>query len=140
MVDNISTLISNDTRRLHYTLHSPLTLGITDSQGRYTGMDPITHEIKEEIPGVTYTQIGEVQFLSVPAGIAYTLTLQGYEDGFFSLDVDEQTGNTVTDSISFDGIASSTLTLVTMNITPTSEVETSELKIDQDGNGSTDTI
>ena len=140
IVNNTSTLTSNDTRRLHYTLHSPLTLGITDAQGRYTGMDPVTHEIKQEIPGVTYMQIGEVQFLSVPAGIAYTLTLQGYEDGFFSLDVDEQTGNEITESISFEGISSSTLTLVTMNITPDSEVETSELKIDQDGNGSTDKI
>ena len=139
VVNNTSTLISDDTR-LHYTLHSPLTLGITDSEGRYTGMDPVTQEIKQEIPGVVYRQIGETQFLSVPAGIAYTLRLQGYEEGNFSLDVDEQQGNEITESISFEGISSSTLTLVTMSIDSSSEISTSKLKIDQDGNGSADQI
>ncbi|MEK7128626.1 MAG: DUF5018 domain-containing protein, partial [Patescibacteria group bacterium] len=139
IVDNDSTLVSNKTR-LHFTLHSPLTLCIIDSQGRYTGLDPDTGEIREEIPGATYEQIGEMQFISVPAGIAYTLQLQGYEDGLFTLEVDEQISNEVTESISFEGIESSTLTLVTMDIAPDSEVSTSELQIDTDGNGNVDQI
>ncbi len=134
IVNSTQTLISND-ERLHYTLHSPLTLGITDPLGRYTGMDPITKQVKEEIPNVTYKQIGGVQFLSIPTDTAYTLKLQGYEEGGFSLDVDKQAGNTIIASTSFQGIPSSTSTLVTMNIIPNLDVASSTLNIDQNGDG-----
>ncbi|OGI95579.1 hypothetical protein A2917_03440 [Candidatus Nomurabacteria bacterium RIFCSPLOWO2_01_FULL_42_17] len=139
IVNNDSTLIS-DKPRLHFTLHSPLTLSIVDSQDRYTGLDPDTMEIREEIPGATYKKIGEVQFISVPAGVSYTLLLDGYENGFFTLDIDEQTGNEITDSISFEGISSSNLTLVTMDISSSFGTENSELRIDEDGNGSIDKV
>ncbi|MDP2693238.1 MAG: hypothetical protein Q8O88_06440, partial [bacterium] len=139
VIDNISTLISSDSR-LHYTLHSPLTLGITDTQGRYTGQDPITKEIKEEIPDVTYKQIGEVQFISAPTGIAYTLKMQGYQEGDFSLDLDKQEGNNITVTASFQGIPSSASTLVTMDITPSFEVSSSILKIDANADGIIDKI
>ena len=128
ILDSDSTLTSNDPR-LHYTLHSPLTLGI-EAQNKYTGQDPITKEIREEIPGVTYKQIGDVQFISAPTDIAYTLKLQGYEQGNFSLDVDKQVGNNITDFTSFQGIPSSTSTIATMDITPNLQISNTVLKID----------
>jgi hypothetical protein len=136
ILDDDSTLES-DNLRLHYTLHLPLTLGIT-SQDKYTGQDPITKEIREEIPGVTYKQIGDVQFISAPTDIAYTLKLQGYGQGNFSLDVDKQVGNNITDFTSFQGIPSSTSTIATMDITPNLQISNIVLKIDTDGNGTTD--
>lgn len=132
VVNNISTLIS-DSDRLHYTLHSPLTLGITDAEGRYTGQDPITKEIREEIPNVTYEQIGDVQFISAPAGVAYTLSMHGYEIGDFSLDIDKQEGNSIMDSVSFQGIPSSISTIATVNIPADFNVTNSALNLDQDG-------
>jgi hypothetical protein len=140
VVGNTSTLVSSDSRRLHFILHSPLTLGIIDSEGNYTGMDPDTREVKEEIPGVDYRQIGEVQSLSVPAGAAYTLKLQGYDDGYFSLDVEEQIGNEVTNATLFEGILSSTSTLAMMDITPDFEASTSELKVDTNGDEIVDQV
>jgi pimeloyl-ACP methyl ester carboxylesterase len=137
VVDNTSTLTSSSSR-LHFILHSPLTLGIIDTQGRYTGMDPVTKETKEEIPDVDYRQIGEVQFISVPYGVAYTLKMKGYEQGGFSLDVDKQEENDITNFTSFQGIPSSISTIATMDIGPTFEVENSELKIDQNGDGVVD--
>ena len=136
IVSNSSTLIS-DKLRLHYTLHSPLTLGI-DSQGKYTGQDPITKQIREEIPNVTYKQIGDVQFLSAPVDLAYTLKLQGYQEGSFSLDIDKQEGDNITTSTSFQAIPSSTSTVATMNVVPNMDVATSTLKIDQNGDGTID--
>lgn len=140
IVSDTSTLISNDLRRLHYTLHSPLTLGIIDIEGRYTGQDPITKQIREEIPNVNYRQIGDVQFISTPTGTAYTLKLQGYQEGSFSLDVDKQEGNDITASTSFQGISSSASTVATMNIAPDFEISSSILNIDQNGDGVTDKI
>ncbi len=137
LVNNNSTLVSNSIR-LHYTLHSPLTLGITDSQGRYTGQDPITKQIREEIPNVTYKQVGNVQFISAPIGLSYTVKMQGYQTGNFSLDLDKQTGNNVTASTSFQGIPSSTSTLATMNVVPNMDIANSILKIDKNGDGTID--
>ena len=134
IVNNTSTLVA-DGERLHYTLHSPLTLGIIDAQGKYTGQDPVTREIKEEIPGVTYKQIGEVQFLSVPADLTHTLKLDGFKDGHFALDVEKQQGNTITEFTSFEGIPSSASTLVTMDFTPDMAIADTILELDQDGDG-----
>ncbi len=137
VVNNISTLISNK-KRLHYTLHSPLTLGIVDFEGRYTGFDPITKEVREEIPDVMYKQIGDVQFLSVPSEIAHTIKLKGLDTGSFSLDVDNQIGNSSTVLTSFQGIPSSTTTIVTMNVPANSDFTNTTLEIDTNGDGSID--
>ena len=120
-------------------LHSPLTLGITDSLGNYTGMDPVTHEINEEIPNVYYKQIGDVQFISVPTDTPYTLTMHGYDTGTFALDVDKQLGNTITESTSFQNVPTTAHTLATVAITPNLTVATTQLQVDTDGNGTTDT-
>ncbi len=134
VLNDDSTLESNKTR-LHYTLHSPLTLGITDLQGRYTGRDPITDEVREEIPNVTFRQIGDVQFISAPDDIAYTLKLQGYEEGNFSLDVEKRQGNTITEFTSFQGIPSSDSTVANIEVVPNFVVSAAELQIDQNGDG-----
>lgn len=137
VVSNTSILISGDTR-LHYTLHSPLTLGVVDSLGRYTGLDPITLEIKEEIPGVAYEQIGEVQFISIPKNFEHTLRLQGLSEGSFSLDIEKQIGNNVVDSASFQGIPTSTSTAVTLVVGQDLEINDYVLSIDNNGDGQTD--
>lgn len=137
VVNNTSTFISNDTR-LHYTLHSPLSLGVFDSLGRYTGLDPITLQIKEEIPGVTYEQIGEVQFISIPKNLEHILKLQGLTEGSFSLDVEKQIGNNVVDSSSFQGIPVATSTVATLFVGQDLEINDYLLNIDNDGDGQTD--
>ncbi len=137
VIDNDSTLLS-DEARLHYILHSPLTLGVTDKNGNYTGLDPKTGEIKNEILDVNYEQIGEVQFLSVPAGVAYTLIMHGYEEGSFTLDVEKQVGNDVVNTTSFQGIPGGNTTVATMDIPVDFDVNTSELKIDNNGDNQVD--
>ncbi|MFM7088607.1 MAG: lipase/acyltransferase domain-containing protein, partial [Candidatus Paceibacterota bacterium] len=88
---------------LHFTLHSPLALGVYDTEGRYTGLDLATGEVLHEIPDVYYEQIGEVQFLSVPVGVKFLIKLDGYEEGSFALDIEEQGGNSITTSTIFEG-------------------------------------
>ncbi len=137
VVNNTSTLVSDDTR-LHYTLHSPLTLGVLDSQGRYTGLDPITGQVREEIPNVVYKVFGETQFISVPIDIQGTVKLQGLSGGVFALDIEKQTGNTIVEETSFQGIPSSTSTVVALDIN--SVVASSTLKIDNNSDGVVDVI
>lgn len=136
--DNLNFVANND--RLHFTLHSPLTLGIFDKEGRYTGLDPVTKEIKQEIPNVNYDMIGTVQFISAPAGIPYTLQLDGYEEGSFTLDVERQEGNSIIQENYFEMIPTSDKTLAYLDIGEDFEVGKAELQVDSDGDGTIDTI
>ncbi len=139
LLNSDSSLASGEVR-LHYILHSPLTLGITDAEGKYTGMNPETKEIKQEIPGVDYRKIGDVQFISTPTGVPYTLKLDGYAEGNFSLDVEKQEGNTIIKTKSFDDIPNTGATLATMDIGTTFDVESAQLKVDEDGDGDIDKV
>jgi hypothetical protein len=72
-------------------LHSPLTLGFRDTEGRYTGLKE-DGTIVEEIPGTSYQLLGEVKFLSIPEEIAGELEMIGIDDGEFTLEVRKVTG------------------------------------------------
>jgi pimeloyl-ACP methyl ester carboxylesterase len=126
-------------KRLHYTLHSPLTLGVVDTQGRYTGMSMSTQEIINQIEGVNYDIYGEVQTVSVPVGLAHTVVLDGYETGSFSLDIDKQEGNTVTASTTFSGIPTTADTIVKLAMNEAGDIASSTLQIDLQGDGTADT-
>jgi len=139
-LDFISTIAPQYTGgkpRLHFTLHSPLTLGFKDIQGNYSGATATS--TLATIPGVTYERYGEVQWLSIPKSLAGQLILQGTASGSFTLDAEEVNGNDTLSTTSFEGIPSSTSTIVTMDIVPTQSVTASStLVIDQDGNGTPD--
>ena len=130
--------IESNAPHLHYVLHSPLTLGISDPQGHYSGQDPVTKEVKLEIPGVIYKQIGNVKYISVPESLAHTLKLKGYDNGEFALDIEKQQGNNVSEKVSFQGVPSSITTVVSMNYVPGQIIASSTLSIDQNGDGVSD--
>lgn len=128
-------------RRLHYVLHSPLTLGFKDSLGNYTGAATSSFATSSvsQIPAVTYERFGEVQFLSVPKSLSGQVIMQGIASGSFTLDVDEVQGNTVLASTVFEGVPNSTSTKVTLSVSSTTPVTASStLLVDFDGNGTTD--
>lgn len=133
ITQDTNTLVKNG-KRLHYTLHSPLYLGVVDAEGHFAGKDA-TGEIHNEITGVEYQQIGEVQFLSIPAELAHTLKLYGYEEGVFALDVDEVAGNDTLGSILFQGIASGPDTVVRLVAPTDSDITTFKLELDYDDDG-----
>lgn len=143
--NDIDNIVHNDLSkilsigpRLHYTLHSPLTLGVLDSLGRYTGFDSVTGEVKTEIPNVTYKKLGSIQFISIPAGFSHQVILKGYDTGSATLDIEKQVGNTVLESTSFQGIPVSTTTTVTIDVPETFTVSNSTLNIDTDSDGRID--
>lgn len=132
-----SQLVSN-LEKIVFTLHSPLTLGVYDEQGRYTGLDPITKEIKEEIPGVRYWQIGEVQTLSIPKGVKFTLKLDGYEQGEYALDIDNVVGGEIIESKLFEFLETDENTIVTLDVSEIFNIQEAKLQIDTNGDGVTD--
>ena len=123
--------------RLHFTLHSPLSLGFTDSSGNYSGALGTTTIFNT--PDVSYERYGDVQWLSLPKSIAGKVVLRGEASGTFSLGVEEQIGNAIVSTTSFEGIPSATSTTATFTLTGnTSPTSVGTLQVDYDGNGTTD--
>lgn len=123
--------------RLVFQLHSPLTLGLYDSSGNFTGLKP-DGSVSESIPGAQYGEFGEVKYLIAPAGHAYQLVMLGQSAGTFSLDIQEQTGNTVTSSATIAGVPTTASTIAKLTIT-NGVADASSLRVDTDGNGAIDT-
>lgn len=111
----------NTGNRLRFILHSPLTLSVTAGDIEY--------------PTRRY---GEVQIATVPANISSTMTLNGIEDGSFTLEIEELTEDTIIASTIFSGIPSSTDTIATISF-PDGTIQNADgLKVDYDGDGTVD--
>ncbi len=123
--------------RIYFTLHSPLTLGFTDSSGNYTGSTATTTVFNA--PGVDYERFGEVQWLSVPTSLAGQVRMQGTGSGSFALDIESVNGNSVLATTTFAAVPVATSTIATLTLTATtSPTASSTLLVDSDGNGTND--
>src|SRR5262249_4338042 len=98
-ISTTQPVYSGLTPRLHFVLHSPLTLGFIDSNGNYAGSTATSTVLN--IPGVTYERLGEVQWLSIPKGLTGLLVLKGTGDGHFTLDGSDVDGNDVLSTTTF---------------------------------------
>lgn len=132
IVDQKPVIEVNFSKRLNYYLHSPLALSARNSTGQVISANEDTY------PGATYRRFGEVQFLSVPAGSAPTLVLDGLADGSFTLEVELAEGETVTEKTTFAGIMTSPDTEVTMAFPLGTIAQAGPLVVDYDGDGMTD--
>lgn len=125
-------------KKLYFFLHSPLTLNLQDAQGNILGLnkDGVAYE---DIPGSSYGLFGEVQFAIVPADAKYTLALDAYETGDFTLEIFESENGAVTASTTFATIPVTPSTNVTMQINGGIE-NLSNLVVDSNGDGISDLI
>lgn len=121
-------------KKLIYTLHSPLYLGVFDSEGKFTGRDE-KGILKQEIPGVEYDEVGEVQTLSIPIELAHTLKLYGYEEGVFALDVDLFLNDKYSSNNLFQGIKTGPNTVVELSFTNEDSLKNLKLALDYEGDG-----
>jgi len=137
LITSIRPIAANVQKRLHYFLHSPLALSVTDSEGRISGYSSTTRQIELQIPGVSYGEFGEVKYVTVPADLPLKLHLDGYATGTFALDIEEVTGGVVTASTTFADVPTSPSTKVTMDMNG-SIASSSPLHVDENGDGTND--
>jgi hypothetical protein len=66
---------------------SPITLLVTDAQGRRAGIDPETGQVVNEIPGALFDMHAEPKYLVIPDAQpeTYTITVVGTNDGEYTL-------------------------------------------------------
>ncbi len=124
--------------RLHFVLHSPLTLGFLDSNGEYTGSTATTTLLNN--PDIQYRRYGDVQTLSIPGEEAGSVIMRGVAAGSFTLDVAQTNGSDIIATTSFQGVPSATSTIATLSIVPTqAPTNSGVLQVDFDGDGKADT-
>ncbi len=131
---------SNQTLQL--SVHSPVSLGVTDAQGKYTGPSSITPTdaftfIKEEIPNSYYLEIGEDKYIGLPKNGSYSVNMEGTGVGTFTFNQEITQNNQIIDSKSFIDIPVIPQTLVYVSIDDGNL--STNLNLDIDGNGSIDT-
>lgn len=89
-------------------VHSPVSLVITDSAGKKVGK--IGDEIKEDIFGSQYLDLGDSSYVIVPDETLFTAELQGKDTGVYSITIDTLKNNTQSRTYNYMG-ASTTPTM-----------------------------
>lgn len=102
--------------------HSPVNLLATDSQGRQTGIVGVNglsgmYFEKEEIPGGSIHVVDDEKYLYLPSGLPYTVTLQGYDIGTTTIDIESFTAEGTTTLLDeFKDIPTTASTTATFSI------------------------
>ena len=130
---------NNPETRLHFILHSPLTLNLYDDQGNHTGLSSTTNILEENIPGSNYQEFGDVKYISAPASTNLHLAMKGYDNGSFTLDIEETRGNETISTTTFAAVPVVVGAIATLDIPKDGGVAgISPLSVDEDGNGTAD--
>lgn len=137
-ISNSTPNNANESHRLRYILHSPLSLDLYDNLGNHTGISTTTGMIESGIPDAYYREFGEVKYISASASTTLHLVMNGQASGVFSLEVSEVDGDITVASTTFLSIPTSTSAKVTMDFTDGTIANASNLDIDEDGNGTID--
>jgi len=121
----------NSGSKLHFLLHSPLSLNLYDNLGNHTGYSTTTSELEENIPGSRFSTIGEVVYVSVPADTVITVILNGEANGSYTLDVEKEMNGIITKT-TFAAVPSTPNTIASLIVI---DGEISDLSSDTYGDG-----
>ncbi len=129
------------------SVHSPVNIIATDSDGNQTGIFPIPGKPgifygKRDIPGSFLQTLDDEKYLYLPKTGSYSISLQGYDDGFMTLDFGTASLNgDSTTSAEFSEIPVTSSTTAEIKLTsdsPTSPTLFPEtVQVDIFGDGST---
>lgn len=128
-------------QNLQFSVHSPVSLSVYDSNGLYTGLASTTPTdaftfVREEIPNSYYLEIGSDKYVGLDNGKSYLVALNGEGSGTFTLNQEITEGDQILDSKSFIDIPVTPTTKASLNIDSGQLSET--INLDVDGNGVTD--
>lgn len=143
-LSNTKPPLTEDEKRLRVSTHSPVILGAYDSSGNFTGIYPNQDlsadllYVQNQIPGSTFNVFGDNQYLSLPVGGTYTLTYRGTGTGPTTVDVEQVTNDVVTPVATYTDIPTTPQSFVRF-VVDTTAPQNSNLLIDQDSDGITDT-
>jgi len=117
-------------KRLRLRVLSPVSLSVSDSQGKVTALTSVT------IPNSYYLEFGEGKYVGLDTEDTYTLKLEGLDMGTFTLEINELAGEQITGALTYQDVPVTPDTIVTMTLNDLESA--SNLKIDVDGDGTVD--
>jgi hypothetical protein len=121
-----------DTKRLTFTLHSPLDLQVRDSRG-------VVSSTTQSIEGGIYRRFGEIQYVSLPdEGLEVEILLNGLAAGSFTLEVATVVDGVYAPRDTYTAIPSGTSTKATLVVDTDTPPNSSLVSVDYDGNGTSD--
>lgn len=129
-------------QNLQLSVHSPVSLAVSDSVYRYTGLSTTTEStdafdfIKEEIPNSYYLEIGDDKYIGLVNGQNYNVYIQGEGFGTFTFNQEIIQNGEVIDTRSFVDIPVTPETKATLKMIDGNLSES--LSLDVDGDGSYD--
>ncbi len=85
-------------------VHSPVSLMITDSLGKKVGK--IGNEVKEEIVGSQYLDLGDSSYVIIPDDILFEAEIKGQATGTYSITVDTLKNHNQTQTFRYIGASS----------------------------------
>lgn len=133
---DILTPSSGAKKKFELFLHSPVSISITDSNGKTTGVSG--NGIEENIAGSTAGTLGEVKYVLVPTdNPPYTVALAGEGNGSFTLDLQERENDEVIASSTIADVPVTSSMRAVLSLS-TSLAEASPLSLDENGDGTTD--
>jgi len=129
-------------KRLRVSVHSPATLGVRDSQGRFTGIIPNPDPssdipiVIEEIPNSYYMEFGNGKYIGFDVNGTHDLILEGTGDGTFTLEIEEVEEGMPVSTATYSDVPVSPTTVATLTL---ENLENSnDLILDHDGDGEAD--
>jgi pimeloyl-ACP methyl ester carboxylesterase len=113
--------------------HSPVSILLTDKTGKQVGVE--NDEIKDEINGSQYFELGDSKYIIIPDELSFTASISGEGTGVYSLTIDEVKDGSQTSKHRFIG-ASTTPTMSASFSFATGTF--SNIATDLNGDGTTD--
>ncbi len=137
-----SPVRSSGYKKLRFTLHSPLSISFTDSQGRVVGRAATPSfpteltQIQEDVPNSFYMEFGELKIVGVPESEGI-IAMVGERLGVFTLDIERFVDDALVGTTTFADIPVATGTIIVFPYDP-STTTPPHLLFDLDGNGVVD--
>jgi hypothetical protein len=121
--------------------HSPVLLGVYDRDGNYTGVDSDEDNlfISQEIPGSSFIEFGESQYIFLLKEGIYKFLYQGTGSGSTTIEIKTFTDDITTPVVSYTDLPTTRNTVASFEV-DSSSPEKTEIKLDQNGDGTTDDI
>ena len=134
---NKTQLIPEDLDPLiRLSLHSPVKADIYDQFGNHLGLTATTTDT--QLPNSYYLEMGEGKYLGFQLEASTTIQLQGTGTGTFTLNLEQYQGDTKEGTQTFTDIPVTSTTKATLVINTLEDAK--ELALDQDGNGTIDSV
>lgn len=125
--------------KLLVSSHSPVLLGVYDSEGSFTGIDPeqdseqVLH-ISQEIPGSSFVKFNDSQYVFLPKDGSYTFMYEGTGNGSTTIEIETFENDTRIPVVSYTDIPTSVETTAIFEVDSTAP-ETTQIEVDQNGDG-----